>query len=152
MNLQLKIITPEGVVKEIFADSITLPTESGEITVLPNHIPLVSVLRPGEITVRLGGKEEYLSVSTGFLELHNNNITILADTAESVESLVEEEILKAKKRAEDLLAEKRAVADVTFAEADATLERELSRLKIYRRRKGGQKNITLDPVRNLSEK
>jgi len=144
MNLQLKIITPEGVVKEITADSITLPTESGEITLLPNHIPLVSVLCPGEITVRAGGEEEYLSVSTGFLELHNNKITVLADTAESVESLVEEEILKAKKRAEDLLAEKRAVADVSFAEAAAALERELVRLKVYRRRRGASKNISLD--------
>jgi F-type H+-transporting ATPase subunit epsilon len=139
MQLNLKIITPEGVVKEVPADSVTLPTAAGEITILPNHIPLVSVLRPGEIVVRHGAHEEYLSASTGFLEVHGNTITILADTAETVESLVEEEIVKAKERAEALLKEKRDASDVSYAQAAAVLERELARLKVYRKRRSGRK-------------
>lgn len=144
MPLSLKITTPEGVVYDKDTDSVTLPTETGEITVLQNHIPLVSILAPGEIIARSGGKEEYLSVSTGFLEVRKNQITILADTAESVESLMEEEILKAKERAEKLVEEKRAAADVSFAEAAAALEREMSRLKIVRRRKGVGKPLSFD--------
>ena len=135
MNLQLKITTPEGIVYKQEVDSVTIPTQTGEITVLPNHIPLVSVLQPGEIIARKNGKEEYLSVSTGFIEISKNNVTLLADTAETVESLIEEQILKAKERAEKLLTEKRHESDVAFAEAAAVLERETSRLKVYRRRK-----------------
>lgn len=138
MALSLKITTPEGVIYENKVDSVTLPTESGEITILQNHIQLVSILVPGEIIVRADGKEDYLSVSTGFIELRNNQITILADTAEAVESLIEEEILKAKERAQRLLEQKRAIADVSFAEAAAALERELARLKVYRRRKASR--------------
>ena len=144
MNLQLKITTPEGIVYKQEVDSVTIPTQTGEITVLPNHIPLVSVLQPGEIIARKNGKEEYLSVSTGFIEVNKNNVTLLADTAETVESLIEEQILKAKERAEKLLTEKRHESDVAFAEAAAVLEREMTRLKIYRRRKSGGKNISLD--------
>ncbi len=136
--LNIKVTTPEGVIFEDNVDSATIPTQMGEITVLPNHIPLVSALQHGEIVLKKGGKKEYLSVSTGFIEVNKNIITILADTAETVASLVETEILKAKERAEKLLQEKRNVSDVAFAEAAATLERELSRLKIYRRRKSGK--------------
>lgn len=136
MQLSIKITTPEGVVCEKQADSATVPTRTGEITILPNHIPLVSILAPGEIIMRANGKEEYLSVSTGFLELQKNAITILADTAEMADSLIEEEILKAKKHAEDLLKEKRASSDISYAQAAAALERETARLKVFRRRKG----------------
>lgn len=144
MPLNIKVTTPEGVIFEDNVDSATIPTQTGEITVLPNHIPLVSALSPGEIILKKDGKNEYMSVGTGFIEVNNNQITILADTAETVESLVEEEILRAKERAEKLLTEKRNVSDVAFAEAAAALEREMSRLKIYRRRKSSEKSLELN--------
>lgn len=144
MSLNIKVTTPEGVIFEDNVDSATIPTQTGEITVLPNHIPLVSALQHGEIVLKKNGKPEYLSVSTGFLEVNKNEITILADTAETVESLVEVEILKAKERAEKMLQEKRNVSDVAFAEAASALEREMSRLKIYRRRKSGGKPLELN--------
>jgi F-type H+-transporting ATPase subunit epsilon len=142
--MNLKITTPEGIIYDSEVDSVTIPTQTGEITILPNHIPLVSALAHGEIFLKKNGREEYLSVGAGFVEVNKNEITILADTAETVESLVEEEILKAKERAEHLLMEKRNVSDVEYAQAAAALEREMSRLKIYRRRKTGGKNIPLD--------
>ena len=133
--LNLKITTPEGIILEDIADSVTIPTKLGEITILKDHIPLVSVIVPGEIIAKKDNKEKYMSVSTGFVEVSENNVTLLADTAEMVESLVEEEILKAKERAQKLLEEKRNVSDVAFAEAAAGIEREMARLKIYRRRR-----------------
>jgi len=144
MSLNIKITTPEGVIFEDNVSSATIPTQMGEITILKNHIPLVSALSPGEIVLKKDNKEEYLSVSTGFVEVNNNKITILADTAEMVASLIEEEILKAKERAQKLLEEKRHESEIGFAEAAAALEREMSRLKVYHRRKAGGKNITLD--------
>lgn len=133
--MNLRIVTPEGITYENKIDAITLPTKVGEITVLQNHIALVSALVPGEIVIKKDEKEEYLSVSTGFIEVKEDNITLLADTAEMVESLVEEKILEAKERAEKLLEEGRHKSDVSFAEAAAMLERELARLKVYRRRR-----------------
>lgn len=141
--LSLKITTPEGVKLEDVFDSVTIPTKTGEITILSNHVPLVSALIPGEIVAKKDNKEKYLSVSTGFIEVSNNNVTLLADTAETVESLIEEEILRAKERAEKIITEKRYESEVAFAEAAATLEREIARLKVYRRRKLN-KNIEIN--------
>jgi len=135
MQINLKITTPEGITYENNVDSVTIPTKTGEITVLPNHIPMVSAVVPGEIIVKKDNKEEYMSVSTGFLEIGKNTLTLLADTAEMVDSLVEEEILKAKERAVALLEEKRNISDVAFAEAAAMLEREMARLKVVRKRR-----------------
>ncbi|MCG2694050.1 ATP synthase F1 subunit epsilon, partial [Candidatus Parcubacteria bacterium] len=143
-NIQLKIVTPEGTTFQDEVSSITLPTKMGEITILPNHIPLITVVVPGEIIAKKEGKEEYLSVSTGFLEVNNNNVTLLADTAETVDTLVEEEILKAKDRAEKMLEEGRHESDVAFAEVAASLEREMARLKVYRRRRHGSKNLEIN--------
>lgn len=133
--MNLKIVTPEGEILQKTIDSVTIPTQMGEITVLKNHIPLFSALIPGELVARKDNREEYFSISTGFVEVLPNSVTILADTAETAESLLEEKILEAKEKAQLLLEEKRKVSDVEYAAAAALLERELARLKVVRRRK-----------------
>ena len=130
-TLSLKIVTPERVVYEDTVDSVTATTEMGEVTILPNHIPLVANLRSGEMRVKKNGEESYLVASTGFLEVRGNNkIVILADSAERVEELELEKIEEAKERARRLLEEKRHVDDVAFADAAAMLERELVRYRV----------------------
>ena len=136
-GLQLKIVTPERVVYEGEADSVSAMTDFGEVTVLPGHLPLVASMRAGELRVRVGGQEELMVASTGFLEVKGGNeIVILADTAEHVEELELEKIAAAKEAARRMLEEKRNVEDVHFADAAAGLERELARervaLKKYR--------------------
>lgn len=135
-SLQLKIVTPERVVYEDTVDSVTATTQMGEITILPNHVPLVTNLRAGELSVRVKGEEQFLVASSGFLEVRPGNIiVILADTAERVEELELEKIAEAKERARLLLEEKRHVDDVAFADAAAMLERELARERVAIRRK-----------------
>ena len=130
-TLSLKIVTPERVVYEDTVDSVTATTEMGEVTILPNHIPLVANLRSGEMRVKKNGEESYLVASTGFLEVRGNNeIVILADSAERVEELELEKIEEAKERARKLLEDKRHVDDVAFADAAAMLERELVRYRV----------------------
>ncbi len=68
MKINFKIATPEKVVYKDEVDAISVPTKMGEITVLPNHIPLISVLVAGEIVVRKGEEEVAMSVSGGFLK------------------------------------------------------------------------------------
>ncbi len=112
-------------------DSATVMTETGEITVLPGHVPLVSSLRAGEMRLLKNKTEELLAVSTGFLEVRpGNQIVILADTAERIEELELEKIEAAKEAARRLLEEKRHADDVSFADAAAALERELARYKV----------------------
>lgn len=132
-RLQFEIITPERVVYKDEIDQITLPSAEGEITILPNHIPLIAVLRPGEIIAKKGAEEISMSCSGGFIEVTPKKVVVLADTAEKAEELVEEEILKARERAEKILKEKHIDTE-KFAEAAAAMERELARLKVLRKK------------------
>jgi len=137
MSLQFEITTPERIVLKREVDSVTVPTASGEITVLPHHVPLVSVLQSGMITLRRGAEEEYLAVSGGFLEVGvGGRVRALADTAERAEELDMKKVEEARKKAEEALGEARRAADVSSVAAVASLERELARLKVARRYRG----------------
>lgn len=138
-----QITTPEREVYRGEVDQATMPTLEGEITVLPNHSPLVSVLVPGEIRLVEGDNEIGMAVSGGFIEVRpGNNVVVLADTAERAEELDIEKIEAAKKKAEAALAEKREMDEEAFAEAAAALERELARLKVARKKyRGGPQHI-----------
>ena len=82
MKLTFELTTPERIVEKKEVDGVTLPTQEGEITVLPGHIPLVSNLKPGVVTLHDGKEQEYLSVSGGFIEVQpDGRLIVLADTA-----------------------------------------------------------------------
>lgn len=135
-KLHLSIVTPERVVYEDEVDSVSVMTDMGEVTVLPDHIPLVANLRAGELTLRKDGEVQYLVASTGFLEVRpDNKLVVLADTAERAEELELEKIEEARERARQLLTQKRHVDDVAFADAAALLERELARHRVAMKRK-----------------
>lgn len=133
-KISFEITTPERIVYRDEVDQITLPTTEGEITVLPNHIPLVSLLQPGALTVKKDGEEVYMATSGGFIEVQpGNKVIVLADTAERSEELNFEAIEAAKERARKILEEKRNVDEVAYASAAAGMERELARLKVARK-------------------
>lgn len=130
-KISLKIVTPERVVFEDSVDSVSLMTENGEITVLPDHIPLVSLLKAGEMRLKDGKEESLLAVSTGLVEVRpGNQVIILADTAERSDELTLEEIEKAKELAHKRLEEARDKSDVAYADALVHLEREMARHKV----------------------
>lgn len=136
-KIQFEITTPERVVYKDEVDQITIPTKEGEITVLPNHIPLVAMLAPGALTVKKNGEEVYMATSGGFIEVQKDNkVIVLADTAERSEELSVEAIEAARERARTAMAEKKNVDEVAFADAAAILERELARLKVARKHRG----------------
>ena len=130
--LRIELITPDGPVFEGEADAVSLPTADGEITILPHHIPLISIVVAGSITVRTGKEEQLFAVSRGVVEVDGTSLRVLVDTADRAEELNEAAIEKAKAAAEKLLSEKRHDAE-GFAEATAMLERELARLRVTRR-------------------
>jgi len=132
-KLNLKLIAPDGVKYEAEADEAILPTPDGQITLLPNHMPLIALLSPGEIILKNNGKEHFLVTEGGVVEITKNNVKILADTAEDADSLDQITIEAAKKKAEESLS--RATSDQEFASAYSVLEKQLVKLDFMKRRK-----------------
>ena len=139
-TLYFQIATPERVVFVAqAAEAITLPTELGEITVLPDHLPLVANLKPGEVRVKIGGQEVSMAVSGGFIEVRPGKVTVLADTAERAEELDEARAEEARARAHELMSKERTAESTDYAALAAKLEKELARLRVvrkHRERKG----------------
>jgi len=142
-QIHFQIATPESVVMRDDVEKISIPTELGQITVLPNHAPLVSVLTPGELTIYKDGKAMPYAVAGGFVEIRpGNRVVILADAAEHVEAIDLEHAQKAVEEAQKLMSQK-FTDDVKFAEASAMLERSLSRLRVARKHRHGSR-ATID--------
>lgn len=127
-TIKFEIVTPERVVLKQEILQITVPTASGEITVLPDHIPLVSILKSGVIEIkRADNVVEIMAVSGGFLEVMKDKVVILADTAERAEELDEARIKEAREKAEKLKEEAKNVDDVQFTNIASKIEKELAR-------------------------
>ncbi|HNX11051.1 MAG TPA: ATP synthase F1 subunit epsilon [bacterium] len=132
-TIRFEIVTPERVVLKEDILQVSVPTQSGEVTILPDHIPLVSILRPGVIEVKKeNGEQEVMSVSGGFVEVLKNKIVILADTAEIAVELDETRIEEARQKAEEMKKWKDIDA-VQFAEINALIEKQLARSKAVKR-------------------
>ncbi|MEI7620240.1 MAG: ATP synthase F1 subunit epsilon [Candidatus Falkowbacteria bacterium] len=132
-TIKFELVTPERVVLKEEVLQVTMPTQSGEITILPDHIPLVSILSPGVLELKKAdGENEVISVSGGFVEVLKNKIVVLADTAELAVELDEERIEEAKKKAEEMKKWKDIDA-VQFAEISGLIEKQLARSKAVKR-------------------
>jgi len=132
-TFNLKLIAPDGVKYEAEATEASLPTPKGEITILPNHMPLVSLISPGQVTLKIDGKEHVLVTEGGIVEVANNFVKVLADSAEDIDSLDLYKIEEAKKEAEHLLANTKD--DVEYADHLAHLEKQIAKLNVLKRRK-----------------
>lgn len=105
MPLLLEIVTPEKRVLSETVDHVVVPTASGEIDILPGHIPLLSILEPGELKMGQGAKATAIAVDKGFVEIQGDKVSILTEGAIDVEkidmSVVEQARLAAEKALED---------------------------------------------------
>lgn len=126
--LNVRIVTADRELYSGEADLVSAPGSEGRLGILPEHAALLTTLQTGELRIRLGAEEEPIFVSSGFLEVSNNNVTILADTAERAEEIDEARAQAARRRAEELLAQ--AQSDVERAELQGALERAITRLRI----------------------
>ncbi len=133
MKFRLEIVSPERLVYSDDIDSVTIPTVQGEITILARHMPVVSIINPGEIKIKKNREIHYLAVVGGFVQITGQKVTILADAAERAEEIDIARAEKARERAKKLIEEKR-FDKTTHAEAMAALQRALIRIKIGRRR------------------
>lgn len=131
VQLNLKIVTPEGSVTEALVDMVTLPSTQGEIGILPHHEALMAKIIPGELRIQNGSKTEILAIGEGFAQVASNTLTVMADLAVEVSSIDERAVEEAKKRAEIALSQK--LSDEEYVETLAVLEKSLAQLKVKRR-------------------
>jgi F-type H+-transporting ATPase subunit epsilon len=132
-HMKLKIVTPDRVLLEQEIDSVTVPTQTGEITILKNHIPLVSNLKPGELKFATGNDEQYFAVSGGFVEVRDTGeVIVLADTAEFGHEIDPDRAEKARQTAQQMMQDNYHNEQAS-ADAVALLEKNLARLRVARK-------------------
>lgn len=140
-KLQVEIVTGERVVyQEQDVDMVLAPGADGALGILPRHAALFSLLAAGEMIVRKGSEEQQLAVFGGFLEVANNRVLILADTAERIEEIDVERAEQARERAEAALQE--ATTAVEIEAALASLRRARVRSNLARRRRGPRADVS----------
>lgn len=133
IHMKLKIITPKKVVREAEIDSITAPSAAGEITVLPKHENLFTLLKEGILTMRTKNEEEYMAIGGGYLETDGENLQILVSRAYGQDEIDEEITQKALDNAQKVIEENKDQHEV--AQASAMIRRSLLDLKLLRKRR-----------------
>ncbi len=134
MKFRLDIVTPERLVYSQDVDVLTVPTVQGEISILAKHVPLVSIISPGEVKIKRDNEIEYMAISGGFVQVIPNKVIILADTAERAEEIDIARAEQARLRAQKLMEEKRG-DKLSHAEAMAAFQRALVRIKVGQRKR-----------------
>src|SRR5512133_3768494 len=128
-TFHLKLVTPEHVLFEGDVASMTIPTDTGEITILSNHVALVSTIASGVAVITYpNNTQEDIAISGGFLQIKGNNeVVVLAQMAERAADIDLKAIEEAKNRAEKVMKEQVRTSDAEYAETAAILNRELAR-------------------------
>src|SRR5215813_13882809 len=132
-TLKLEIVTPEAQTYSEDVDMVTLPGIEGEMGIYPMHVPLMTQLAAGEVSVRKGGQEFFLAVGEGFVEITGERVAILTDMAIKAENIDEAKAEEARRRAEARLAEH--LDEEETAIVSAALAHSLAQLKVKRCRK-----------------
>jgi F-type H+-transporting ATPase subunit epsilon len=130
-TLKLEIVTPEGVTYSENVEMVTLPGSEGEMGIYPNHVPLMTEVVSGEVAARRNGRDEFLAVGDGFVEVTGERVAILTDMAIKAENIDAAKAEEARRRAEARLAEK--LDDEEAALVSAALAHSLAQLKVKRR-------------------
>src|SRR5262249_40592259 len=134
MPLKLDIVTAERrVLTEEGLDIVVAPGSEGQLGILPQHAPLMTMLEPGELRARRGTEELVLAISGGFLEVRDDGAPARADTAEQAEEIDVERAEAARRRAEEELRTRPVGADVVRVQAE--LRRALLRIRVAERRR-----------------
>jgi F-type H+-transporting ATPase subunit epsilon len=127
-TLHVEVVTAERELYNGEADIVDAPGSDGQIGILPRHEALLTLLGPGPLIIKLRGAEQPIFVSGGFLEVSNDRVTVLADTAENAEEIDQARAEAARRRAEERLNDVRSATE--RAELQAALQRAINRLRV----------------------
>lgn len=128
-TIKVSVVTPDGPVYESDVEMVSTKALSGELGILPGHIPMVAPLQIGAVRLISGGNTEYIAVSGGLLEVRPEQVTILAQAAEVSNEIDVDRALKAKERAEQYLHQQMQ-ENVDFKRAELALKRAINRLDV----------------------
>jgi len=132
-TLKLQIVTPEGTVYSDDVEMVSLRSFEGQIGVLPDHVRLMTLMLPGEMLVRKDGRDRFLAVGRGLVEVTGDSVAIATDMAIAADTIDEARAEEARLRAEARLRDK--ISDEEVASVNAALARSLAQLKVKRRRR-----------------
>jgi len=139
MPIRCEIVSQDRVVFQGDVDICVIPGAEGVMGILPNHAPLLTVLKFGVITVRTRSDEEHFTVAGGVVEVQPDQITILADAAENVEEIDIQRAEAARKRAEEMLSKAVPQETDAYLSLQAALRRSTLRIDAARRYRQAQR-------------
>jgi F-type H+-transporting ATPase subunit epsilon len=131
-TLKLQIVTPAAVTYSEDVYMVTLPAVDGQIGVFPHHIPLMTRIEPGEITVRRNDGDDFIAVGGGLVEITGDSVSIVTDMAVAAKDIDAAKAEEARQRALARLRDK--VSDEEVATVNASLARSLAQLRVKKRR------------------
>ena len=132
-TLKLEIVTPEEKIYSESVEMVTLPGTEGELGVYPNHVPVLTAIKPGELRIVKDGRETAMAVGEGFVEIKTDTVSILTDMALEAQVIDEAAAEKAVARAQAAMKEDHSAEDV--AAIQASLQNALAQLHVKRRRR-----------------
>lgn len=134
MTIHVDIVSAEKSIFSGNAEMVFAPAIMGEVGIMPQHTPLLTRLKPGEVRVKLpGGEEEFFYVSGGILEIQPHVVTVLADTAARAHDIDEAAAQEAKLRAEEALKDQKS--EINYARAQMELAEAMAQLAALKRLK-----------------
>ena len=135
-TIHVDIVSAE---QEIFsgeADMVIAPGEAGELGILPEHMPMLTRVKPGTIRIQKGGEEEIIYVSGGMMEVQPDRVTVLADTSVRAHDLDEAKAMEAERLAKEALANRSGAMDIAKAQAElAEAAAQLAAIRKLRQRR-----------------
>jgi F-type H+-transporting ATPase subunit epsilon len=132
-TIKLEITTPEAMVYSDDVEMVTIPGVEGQMGLLPQHTRLMTYLVPGEMIVRKDGRDQFMAVGEGLVEVTNSRVLIATNMAIAAEKIDETVVEEARQRAAARLNEKLSAEEV--ASVNATLARSVAQLNVKRRRR-----------------
>lgn len=132
-TLILEIVTPEKIAYTNSVSMVSVPGVMGRMGILPKHIPLFALLTEGEVKITKGDNVVFLSIGGGFVEVTHEKVMVLVTRAVNAQELNEQEIIKAKKDAQEALKQKPTGKEL--AKVQAVYRQSLVDLQILRRRR-----------------
>jgi F-type H+-transporting ATPase subunit epsilon len=132
-TIKVNVVTPDGPVYESDVEMVSTKAQSGELGILPGHIPMVAPLAIGVVRIKKEGKLDLVAVSGGFLEVRPDQVTILAQAAEKSSEIDIERAVRAKERAEQRIKDQHS-DHMDFRRAELALQRAINRLAVSERK------------------
>ena len=131
-TLKLEIVTPDATVYSEDVEMVTLPGVGGQLGIYPQHVPVMTQMVPGEVSVHKEAHDYFLAVGEGLVEIAGDHVTILTDMAIAAEHIDEAKVEEARRRAAARLQEK--LSDEEVAAVNESMARSLAQLHVKRRR------------------